>query len=183
MGAGGSIETPDIIVCEDRGGHYTIRKYTDKWVLQWGTIQSGIEVHVFRQGSVISAHLVRNNLSSCPCKHFDCEQGGHVDILVENSTIQIANVFLCQTGICCESVAKTLFAAIRIYSKEFKQPVKSGIVNISSKEAIRAYHCYRKAFKINAFESLSQEPLEKEVHDYLVLFTRKVYNIPVIKEL
>lgn len=181
MGGAISIETPDVIVCEDRGGSYTIKKYTDRWVLQWGTIQRGVEVHVFRQGSIISAHLVRTNLSKRKHKHFDCEQDGNVDILVANNTIEIANVFLCQRGICRKSVTKTLFAAIRIYCQEFKQPVKSGIVNISSKEGIRAYHCYRKAFKRNAFESMTAEPSKKEVEDYLVLFTRKIYNTPIIK--
>jgi len=181
MGASGSIATPDIMVCDDRGGSYTITKYTDRWILQWGTIRRGIEVHVFREGSVIVAHLVRNNRSKHRHKHFDCEQDGNVDILVTNNTIEIANVLLCPKGICRKSVTKTLFAAIRIYCKEFQQPVKSGIVNISSKEGIKAYHCYRKAFKKNAFESLTVEPSEKEVDDYLVLFRRKVYNTPVLK--
>ena len=180
MGGASSIQSPHISACEDRGGSYTITQYTDKWILQWGTIQRGVEVHVFRQGSVVVAHLVRNNLSKHRRKHFDCEQNGNIDIIVENNTIEIANVFLCPKGICRKSVDKTLFAAIRIYCQEFKQPVKSGVVNISSMEGIRAYHCYCKAFQRNAFESLTAEPSEKEVEDYLVLFTRRVYDTPVI---
>lgn len=78
-------------------------------------------------------------------------------------------------------MAKTLFAAIRIYCKELKEPVKAGVVQISSKHGRKAYRCYRKAFKTNAFESLTEEPTDKEVEDYLVIFTRKVYDTPVLK--
>ena len=179
---GGSITAPiQIEYFSDRGGDYTITHSDDKWTFRWGTVQSGVEIDVFRQHNIIAGHLVRNNVSKKPRKHFDAEYDGHLDVLIANRTVEIKNVFLRKRGICKESVHKVIFAAMRIYSRELRQSIRAGVVSISSDYAKKAYHCYKKAFKLNGFSTETPEPPSKRILDYLVVFTRDVYKEPVLK--
>jgi len=179
---GGSVTTPvHIEYFSDRAGTYTITQSDDKWTFQWGTIQKGVEVDVFRQEHLIAGHLVRNNLSKKPKKHFDAESDGYLDVLIANETVELKDVLLRPRGICKESVNKVIFAAMRIYARQIRQPIRSGILEISSENAKAAYHCYKKAFKLNGFSTETPEPLTKRIRDYVVVFTRDVYQEPKLK--
>lgn len=179
---GGSITAPiDIEYFSDRGGDYTITHTDDKWVFRWGTVQNGVEIDVFKQKQMVAGHLVRNNFSKKSKKHFDAEYDGHLDVIIANETVEIKNVFLSKRGICKESVNKVIFAAMRIYARELRQCIRAGIVIISSEYAKAAYHCYKKAFKLNGFSTETPEPPSKRILDYIVVFTRDVYQEPKLK--
>jgi len=176
---GGSITTPGHIeYLSDRGGDYTITRTDDKWTFRWGTVQKGVEVDVFQQEHLCAGHLVRNNLSKKATKHFDAEHDGYLDVLIANETVELKDVLLRPRGICKESVNKVLFAAMRIYARQIRQPIRSGILEISSENAKAAYHCYKKAFKINGFSTKTPEPPSKKIVDYVIVFTRDVYQQP-----
>ena len=179
---GGSVTTPvHIEYFSDRAGTYTITQSDGKWTFQWGTIQKGVEVDVFRQEHLIAGHLVRNNLSKKPKKHFDAERDGYLDVLIVNETVELKDVLLRPRGICKESVNKVIFATMRIYARQIRQPIRSGILEISSENAKAAYHCYKKAFKLNGFSTETPEPPSKRIRDYVVVFTRDVYQEPKLK--
>lgn len=179
----GSSITPPIHIeyFSDRGGDYTITHTDDKWTFRWGNVQKGVEVDVFQQENLIAGHLVRNNLSKKNKKHFDAEHDGYLDVLIANETVELKNVFLRKRGICKQSVNKVLFATMRIYARELRQCIRSGVVVISSEHAKAAYHCYKKAFKLNGFSTESLEPPSKIIFDYTVVFTRDVYQEPKLK--
>ena len=176
---GGSIITPvNIEYYSDRGGDYTITLREDKWTFRWGSGQKGVEIDVFQQDSHIAGYLVRNNLSKKTKKHFDAERDGYLDVLIANETVEIKNVLLRPRGICTKSVHKVIFATMRIYARQMKHPIRSGIVKISSEHAKAAYNCYKKALKMNGFSTVTPEPLTKRIYDYVVVFTRDVYQEP-----
>ena len=185
---GGSITISEAVTLEpqieyysDRGGDYTITITEDQWTFLWGPIDKGVEVVVYRQEQVVAGHLVRNNVSKKSKKHFDAERDGYVDVLIENETVEIKDVTLRCRGICTNSVFHVIFATMRIYTREIKRPLRSGIVEISSADARSAYHCYKKAFKKNGFSTDVPEPPSKRVYDYVVPFTRNVYQLPKLK--
>lgn len=179
---GSSPTTPvHIEYFSDRGGDYTITHTDDKWVFRWGTVQKGVEIDVFQRGDIVAAHLVRNNFSKKSKKHFHAEYDGHLDVIITNETVEVQNVFLRKRGICKESVHKVIFAAMRIYARELRKCIRTGIVVISSEYAKAAYHCYKKAFKLNGFSTETPEPPSKRILDYIVVFTRDVYQEPILK--
>jgi len=179
---GGSVTTPiEIEYHSDRAGAYTVTRTDAKWTFMWGTVEKGVEVDVFQQEYLIAAHLVRNNLSKKPKKHFDAERDGYLDVLIVDETVELKDVLLRPRGICKKSVNKVIFAAMRIYARQIRQPIRSGIVQISSEYAKAAYHCYKKAFKSNGFSTSTPEPLTKRIRDYVVVFTRDVYQEPKLK--
>tara|TARA_B110001452_G_C15127798_1_gene393019 strand:- start:87 stop:644 length:558 start_codon:yes stop_codon:yes gene_type:complete len=183
---GGSIAiseavTPQIEYYSDRGGDYTIMTTEDKWTFLWGSIDKGVEVVVFRQEHLVAGHLMRNNVSNKSKQHFDAERDGYVDILIANETVEIKDVVLRCRGICASSVFHVIFATMRIYTREIKKPIRSGIVEISSEDAQTAYHCYKKAFKKNGFSTDVPEPPSKREQDYVVPFTRDVYQLPKLR--
>jgi hypothetical protein len=176
---GGSVTTPvEIEYFSDRGGTYSITCTDDKWVFQWGSFNKGVEVDVFQQENLIAGHLVRNNLSKKNKKHFDVERDGYLDVLITDETVELKDVLLRPRGICKESVNKVIFAAARIYARQIRQPIRSGILEISSENAKAAYHCYKKAFKSNGFSTETPEPPSNNIRNYVVVFRRDVYQQP-----
>jgi hypothetical protein len=176
MGGASTKPSVEIEYKEDRAGVYYIEKTPASWKFVWSN--PGYTVATFKNGRTVSAHLLSaiNNK-----KIFELGHDGHIDIKVQNGTIEIENVSLKTRGICSEAVSKCLFASIRMYSALCGERVTKGVVVITSSDAVAAYKCYMKAFKKNGFEPIKDPKITvPDVKDQRIEFRRSIDIIPIL---
>jgi len=99
-----------------------------------------------------------------------------IDIDFDDDTITIMRVNIETKGICTRSVAYTMKALLHyINNKNHFAP--KGMVSIVSKNPIRAFNCYRRAFKLNGYEMNDGEYEEFEKKYYDAVVTDKVDEV------
>lgn len=175
MGSGNSVKFITLH-SEPKAGDFMILNNGSEWTFKWGNIVAGIEVLVVKEHEAsVSAHLIRNNMSSDKMKHFDVEkEDGYVDVIIKSGVCEILDVHMKCRGICTMSLEKVIFAAIRIYARDFHRAVRWGCVKISSNHAQAAYHCYVAAFQRNGFCTKTSEPETDTQEDFRVDFVKIV---------
>jgi len=179
MGSGNSVKLLTIH-SEHKAGDFMILNDGPQWAFKWGNIMAGIEIVVVKEDTdTLSAHLIRNNINADRMKHFDVEKGdGYVDIIIKSEVCEILDVYMKCRGICTMSLEKVIFAAIRVYAREFHSSVRWGCVKISSNNARAAYHCYVTAFRRNGFCTETPVPLTDTQEDFIVDFVKIVRQPP-----
>ena len=175
MGSGNSVKFLTLH-SEQKAGDFLILNNGPEWTFKWGNIVAGIEVVVVKELSEsLSAHLIRNNMFKNKVQHFDVEKGdGYVDITIKSGICEISDVYMKCRGICTMSLEKVIFAAIRIYARDFRRSVRWGCVKISSNHARAAYHCYVTAFQKNGFCTETVEPDTDLQENFIVDFVKIV---------
>lgn len=161
-----------------RRGQYIVTRQDGGWVFRWGKRTRGIEVHVFRQGNAVAAHLVRHNVGAKP---YSADRDGHLDVLVEYEAIRISDTYTRRHAYGSCAPARVIFAAMRVYAKEIGLRVRCGILEITSKRAQAVYHAYAKAFRRNGFYTDEHVPKTNRVHSYMLIFKRYIYESPKIE--
>jgi hypothetical protein len=179
MGSGNSVKFLTLH-SEQKAGDFLIFNDGSECTFKWGNLLAGIEVVVVKEDAEsLSAHLIRNNMSSDTMQHFDVEKGdGYVDITIKSEVCEISDVYMKCRGICTMSLEKVIFAAIRIYARDFRRCVRWGCAQISSKHARAAYHCYVAAFQKNGFRTETLEPESSTQMDFRVDFV-KIIRQPI----
>lgn len=175
MGAGNSVKLLTLH-SEHKAGDFMILNNGPRWAFKWGNIMAGIEIVVVKEDAdILSAHLIRNNIKQDINKHFDVDKGdGYVSIVIKSGVCEILDVYMKCRGICTMSLEKVIFAAIRIYARDFHSSVRWGCVKISSNHALAAYHCYVDAFRRNGFRTETPVPLTDTQEDFIVDFVKIV---------
>ena len=160
---------------EPKAGDFLILNDVTYWTFKWGNIVAGIEVLVRKQGQGLSAHLLRNNMMLDSTKHFDVEkQDGYMDVVIRSGVLEILDVHMKCRGICSMSLEKVMFAAIRIYARDFRRTVRWGCVNITSKQGRAAYRCYVEAFRRNGFCTETSIPETEVQEDFMLDFVKTI---------
>jgi|TARA_B110001450_G_scaffold174520_1_gene162895 hypothetical protein len=164
MGAG--FYAPIASYHTDRAGTYTIDETFDKRVYKWFQNNNSIQIAVFVEDKSVRAQLIEFNA-------FKIRQDDCVEIIV-NENIEIKDVYINHKGMSSESVAKTMFCAIRTYVERIGNPVLYGNVTVTSKNAKAAFRCYKSAFAKNGFETESTLPSVDVINQWTIHFIKSI---------
>jgi len=167
---------PDI----GHGGNYVVTHKNDQLIFAWGREDRGVAILVSREKEAIAASLLRHNVTSSEKRHYNAKRDGHLDILIEDETVRISDINTKRHRYGSTVLTRALFAAMRVYAANTGKSIKSAIVEISSTQAKSLYHCYVKAFRKNGFNTAEKEPADEHADNFMLIFTRYVYNEPQI---
>lgn len=164
----------------EHGGKYTITHKTHQIIFAWGKKERGVEIVVSREKEAVAATLIRHNVSRNKKRHFNARRDGHLDILIENEIVRIHDSNSRRHCYGSTVLNRAIFAAMRIYAPNTGKCIRSAIVEISSSHAKALYHCYVKAFRKNGFVTDETEPSTNHVSNFIIIFTRYIYQQPKI---